>query len=95
MKFLYSLSITSLLFLLGILFAINPSYAQEADTVMTSADKENMEARKAYNSGIENFKNKNYREAINNFNNAIELDPEFEQAFYNRGSVKKKIKEFN
>jgi len=60
------------------------------DTTLVVA--ENQEAEVAYNKGIENYKNKLYQEAINNFTEAISYKVDFAKAYFNRGSVKAELK---
>ncbi len=51
-------------------------------------------AMELYNNGI-NQVNSNYLQgAIESFNQAIELYPEFEKAYFNRGSVKFQMKDY-
>ncbi len=58
---------------------LNKVNAENAATAATA------ESQEAYNNGITLFGEKKYKEAIASFKTAIEGDPNFEAAYYNKG----------
>ena len=51
----------------------------------------NKDASPYYNSGVDKADLEDYRGAIQDYNKAIELDPEYVSAYINRGFSKKKL----
>lgn len=76
--------LTSLLF-----STIIYSSAQKGDVIIgDSTIISNAQAMEAYNKAIEFYNAQNYNSALDFFNQAISLAPEFHQAYYNRGVIK-------
>ena len=82
-----------LLLLINLPFNINAQETKD-DFDATLIAAEGQESKISYNLGIENFKNKEYEEAIKNFSRAIQYEPGFAKAYLNRGSVKTKINDY-
>jgi len=80
-----------LTFLSFILLASNLIFAQQenstVDSTSTLVTMEGQEAETFYNQGIEEFKTKNYPVAITSSSKAIEINPQFAKAYFNRAAV--------
>src|SRR5574337_203921 len=63
------------------------------DTVRATNLGPGQDAEKIYNSGISNYTNKNYSAALNDFNQAITMKPDFDLAYFNRGNTKIELKD--
>jgi len=62
------------------------SIAAVSDTSSTLIVAENQEAFLAYNDGVELFRNGDFQTAAYKFTIAIQFNPSFEKAYFNRGS---------
>src|ERR1700749_167164 len=79
-----------LLFLLAfVLGGIQFASAQDTDKATTLAPAQ--DAEMFNNSGTTKFNAKQYADALLDFNKAIELKPDFEKAYYNRGLAKNEL----
>ncbi|MFO7789342.1 MAG: tetratricopeptide repeat protein, partial [Bacteroidales bacterium] len=56
----------------------------KSDSVVAA---EGQEAQLEYNAGVDYMKAERYQQAINKFNEALSVNPDFEQAYLNRGSA--------
>lgn len=69
-------------------------YAQ--DTVKVGAElSPEQKAQMEYNQGLSELKKENYRKALDCFNKALELKPDFDKALYNRSLAYAGLKEFH
>ena len=68
-------------------------FAQDVNVGDTSAFA-TMQAQELYNAGIEKFNAKNLQGAMSDFNQAIVLLPNFDKAYFNRGSIKYQLGDF-
>jgi len=59
-----------------------------------SAQSQN-EAIILFNEAIGHFKNKDFKKAIASYSQAIEVNPDYTKAYYNRGNAKLNIKDFD
>ena len=91
------MNIKKLLFVLFCSFAIQSMINAQTDSIVKAKvlDDGSQDAEKFYNSGISNFANKNFSAALNDFNQAVTLKPDFERAYYNRGATKFEMKDYN
>ena len=69
------------------------SIAQEEVNVGDTTSLEEMKAIEVYNTGIEKFNEKDYATAILFFDSAIVLSPNYEKAYYDRGTAKYQLKD--
>ena len=58
---------------------------RDSIAALNAENEQNAVSREAYNAGIQLFENKKYDAAISKFGEAIKLDPEFKDAYYNKG----------
>ncbi len=58
------------------------------DTIKATSLPGAQEAEQFYNSGTLKFNNKQFADAMLDFNKAIEFKPDFEKAYFNRGLTK-------
>ena len=90
------MNIKKVLFVLFCSFATQNMINAQTDSIVKAKvlDDGSQDAEKFYNSGISNFANKNFNAALNDFNQAVTLKPDFERAYYNRGAVKFEMKDY-
>ena len=79
------------LLLTGLLLAAGLNSASAQDTIKATTLPPAQEAEVSYNNGTTKFNNKQYADAIADFNKAIELKPDFEKAYYNRGLTRMEL----
>src|ERR1700712_4972394 len=91
------MDIKKIIIALFCIIAIQQNGISQTDSVVKAKvlDDGSQDAEKYYNSGIADFANKNLQSALVNFNNAIQLKRNFERAWYNRGTVKFELKDFD
>src|ERR1700679_2993310 len=68
--------------------------AQVNDTVKATTLQPAQGAEINYNNGIADFGKGDFKTAITDFDQAINLKPDFEQAYLNRGNAKFKLKDY-
>ena len=56
---------------------------------------QNSEAIEFYNEGVELFKQKKYKQAVEKYSETIDLMPEYINAYYNRGNSYLQLKKYN
>ncbi|HIS36952.1 TPA: tetratricopeptide repeat protein [Candidatus Scatousia excrementigallinarum] len=72
-----------IVYLIVVISAVNISFAAEIST----------EAKLQYNKGVDMYRVGRYEEAIDAFEKAVELDPDYIDAYYNLGSILEFIKQ--
>ena len=62
---------------------------------LNAANENNAASQDMYNTGIELFKSKKYNSAILKFKKAIELNPQFKDAYYNKCVAENEIQKYS
>ena len=97
------MSRTVLLIIIMLSFSVSAKAQVAKDTLKTVTDLDSVtainlmpsqEAELAYNLGIEKMKIGDYKTAIESFNEAIRLKPDWGKAYFNRAVAKKEKKMF-
>ncbi|HPY81737.1 MAG TPA: tetratricopeptide repeat protein, partial [Bacteroidales bacterium] len=76
-----------ILFVFASLCLTSTVFSQQIDTASTVVVEQNQEAELAYNQGITHLTNKEYTEAIAQFNEALKYNPRFTRAYINLGAA--------
>ncbi len=74
--------------MMGLLMLFYSSIKAQDTVKIKSAITPEQQAEMAYNLGLDVLSKKDYNEAIENFSQALQLNPAFDKAYYNRGFAK-------